>query len=363
MVRRHPEHVAQPGVEVGGALLVVRLVEPETGELGAGVETRLARAQRRFATPALGDVEAEAGEPLGLAVSGPADAPARGDPAHVALAGVTDPVLEADRLAAHPGSCDGFSNGCQVLGIHRRLEAPDVERLVRREAEDRPGPLRGPDGTGRVVESPESRFGRVCRQRQALAALPQVELVAPARERVGEDLGDQLQAPHQRVRPVARCLQGVEGESADRGLTAHRERNRQIRKDAEPDRALAVDRPLGRKRLARRQDHGAAGPDLTLHPGETLLADRLAAPGRLRRDIDVGRRDDRRIQRRPLPEHAEVDAEGLADAAEGVFDLAIHRVGRQIDEARGEIGEQLFEGEQPLEVSRLEGRPPIVVLL
>ena len=247
-------------------------------------------------------------------------------------------------------------------GSTARLEAPDVERLVRREAEDRPGSLRGPDGTGRVVEGPETRFGRVRRQRQALAALPQVELVAPARKGVGEDLGDQLQAPHQRVRPVARCLHGVEGESADRRLAAHRERDRQIRQDAEPDRALAVDRPLGRKRLARRQDHGAAGPDLTLHPGETLLADRLVAPDLLWREIDMGRRDDRWIQRRPLPEHAEVDAERLADAAEGVLDLAVHRVGRKVDEARREVGDQLFEGEQPLEVSRFGAGPPNIVL-
>ena len=75
--RRQPEQIPQPGIEIGGALLVVHFVEPETGELGTGVEPRLARAQCRFAAPALGDVDAEAGEPLGLAVGRPADAAAR----------------------------------------------------------------------------------------------------------------------------------------------------------------------------------------------------------------------------------------------------------------------------------------------
>ena len=38
-------------------------------------------------------------------------------------------------------------------------------------------------------------------------------------------------------------------------------------------------------------------------------------------------------------------------------------VGREVDEARGEIGDQFLEGKQPLEVSRLEARPRIVVFL
>ena len=116
MVRRHPEHVAQPGVEEGGALFVVRLVEPETGELDGGVQPRLARAQRLFAALALGDVDAESRQAFGFAAGRAVGATARSDPAHAALARVTDPVLDADGLAGAPGSIDGFPNARQSSG-------------------------------------------------------------------------------------------------------------------------------------------------------------------------------------------------------------------------------------------------------
>ena len=352
VLRRQSEQVQQPGIEVGGALFVVHLVEPESGELGAGVETRLARAQRLFVTLSVGDVDREARQAVGLAVAFEAGSSAGVDPADKALALAVDPVLDGEGNAASPRPLDGILDEDPVFGIDGALEAGEVDGLVRRVPEDRPGPRRGPEAAGRKVERPESRLGGVRGQLQALAALAQVDLVAPAGERVGEDLGDQPQPPHDRVRPVARYRHRVEGEGADRGRAAHRERNRQVRPDAETDGALAIDGPRGRKRLDRRQDHGAPGPQLALDPGEALLADRLADCRHLRGDIDVGRRDDGRIRCRPLPEHAEVDAERLADAAQRVLDLAVHLVGREVDEARGELGDQRLETTKLLEGSR-----------
>ena len=48
-------------------------------------------------------------------------------------------------------------------------------------------------------------------------------------------------------------------------------------------------------------------------------------------------------RRRPLPEHREIDAEKLADAAQRVADLVVHPAGRQVDEPGGEVGEQRLE--------------------
>ena len=55
----------------------------------------------------------------------------------------------------------------------------------------------------RVVQDPEPRLGGVRREAQALLALAQGFVGASSRERVGEDLRDQLQPLHHRVRPVA----------------------------------------------------------------------------------------------------------------------------------------------------------------
>ena len=78
-----------------------------------------------------------------------------------------------------------------------------VDDLVGREPEDRPGPLRDPEDPRRVVEDPQPRFGGVCRQAQALLALPQGFVGVLSSQRIGEDLRDQLQPLHQRIRPVA----------------------------------------------------------------------------------------------------------------------------------------------------------------
>ena len=58
----------------------------------------------------------------------------------------------------------------------------------------------------------------------------------------------------------------------------------------------------------------------------TASAGRLGRSQVLMRVVDVGRRDHPGSQGRPLPEDAEVDAEGLADPAHRVLDLAVHFV-------------------------------------
>ena len=70
----------------------------------------------------------------------------------------------------------------------------------------------------------------------------------------------------------------------------------------------------------------------------------------LPRAVDVGGRDDAGACGRPLPEHREIEAEQLADPAQRVLDLAVHLAGRQVDEPRGEVGDQRLELETAPEV-------------
>ena len=55
---------------------------------------------------------------------------------------------------------------------------------------------------------------------------------------------------------------------------------------------------------------------------------------------------------RPLPEHGDVDAEQLADAAQRVLDLAVHLAGAQVDEPGGEVGEQRLERQARIGIER-----------
>ena len=228
-LRGKAEDVSEPCVEEGGALAVVRLVEPEAGELGGRLQPSLAHANRLLGGLAIGDVDGHAHQAVRLP-RGLHGWPATGvDPPHAAIGRGDDPVHHVDGFAGPRRPLEGIPDGAPVVGMDRRLETRHVEDFVRRIPEQRPSPLRRPEGAGAVVEGPEPRLGGVRRQGQALLALPQAQVVAPAGERVAEDLRDELQPLHQRVRPVALGPQGVEGQRADRRLASQREREGQVR--------------------------------------------------------------------------------------------------------------------------------------
>ena len=114
-------------------------------------------------------------------------------------------------------------------------------------------------------------------------------------------------------------------------------------------RALSRSTAASCRQLVQRRDHDhAAGPHLRRDPGVEFLDQRLAGAACLARGVGVGGRDDVRCRRRPLPKHGVVDAEKLADAAQRVLDLAVHLVGRQVDEPGGEVGDQRLELETVL---------------
>jgi hypothetical protein len=75
------------------------------------------------------------------------------------------------------------------------------------------------------------------------------------------------------------------------------------------------------------------------------------------RGIGVRGRDDARGAGRPLPEHRIVEAEKLADTAQRVLDLPVHFAGRQVDESRGEVGDQRFEFETAFDAVRENALP------
>ena len=232
--RGNAAEVAEPVVDVRDAFAEVHLVEREAGELGARRQAGLARAKRLFGTLPLGDVDGDAHQALRLARGRGLGPPTGSDPPHATVARDDDPVLHVDGVARTRGPLDGAPNEIPVVGMDRGLETLHADDLVRRIPEDRPSPLRGPEDAGAVVQSPEPRLGGVRRQAQPRLTLPQAQLVgALASQRVGEDLRDQLQPLHQRVRPVALRPQGIEAQGADGRRASHREREGQIRLDPE----------------------------------------------------------------------------------------------------------------------------------
>ena len=225
-------------------------------------------------------------------------------------------------------------------GVFEPLHRDD---LVGRESEDGPGPSRGPEDPGGVVQDPDARLGGIRRQSQALLAFSQGFVCPPASQCVGEDLCDQLQALDHRVWPVALRPQRIEADEADGRLAAHGERQAQMRLDAVVAAVLAVDAGLRRELLQRGQGDHAAGQDLLPDPGELLLAQRLGRKQPFQGGVGVGGCDHVRGGCRPLPQHREIDPEELADTAQCVLYGTVHLAGRQVDEPRGEVGDERLE--------------------
>jgi hypothetical protein len=96
-------------------------------------------------------------------------------------------------------------------------EFQDLEALspVRWDTAQLAHPVVDVDGAGAEVDFVEGQAGELGARCQASLALLQTLLVAPAGERIGKHLRDQLQPLHQRVPPVALRTQSIEAQGAD----------------------------------------------------------------------------------------------------------------------------------------------------
>ena len=354
ILRRDAAHVAEAVVHEGDALLEVHLVEREPGEVGAGREARLARAERLLGALALVDVFHNRDEVPGLPQrrsrqrDGQVDPHPRTVPADVALLHGVGLDLAGEHLP-HVGEVP-----VEVVGVGDVLER-QPQQLLARVADDRAEP---------VVDAQEAALqadvgnahGRLLERRPAeLFALLQGQLVPPAREGVREDLRHELQALHHRVRPIALRPHRVERQGAHGRLAPDRERDGQVRLDAAEPRGCPVDGSFRRHVPQRRQDDQPARQHLLHAPGVVLADVRVWRLERLGR-VGVGGRHDPRLARRPLPEHRVVDAESRADATQGVLDRAVHLARGQVDEAGGEVGDQRLELETTSELPGLRLR-------
>ncbi len=338
--------VAKPIVGEHAPGLVVDLVEAEAGEIGGRCQASLVRAMLVLVPLRPGDVEGDAHQPLRLAGRREMRSPAGGDPPHSAVPGEDDPVLHLERPGHAGRLLEGTPHEIPVVGMDHGKDPLQVEGLVGPKPEERPGPLGGPEGARCEFQSPQPRLGGIRGQRQALLALQQPQLVVFPGKRVGEDLRDQLEPLHERFRPLALRPQGVEAQDADGAFAPHQKGEAQVRLDAEKAAALPVGGGLRRK-IPGGGDHDASAGHHLLHkPGELILAQRLGRLETLLGAVEVRRLEVGRSWRRRLPEHRQIEAEELADGAQRAFDLAVHLAGRQVDEPRGELGEQRLELEQ-----------------
>ena len=332
----------------------VHLVEREAGEVGTRRQARLAGAQRLLAALPLGDVLHHGDEVPGLASRAPHERDGQVDP-HRGTVPADIALLHrvvSDLAGEEPG---GPAPGpLQVVGVGDVLEGP-AQQLLARIADDRAEPVVDPQPAavdrrrGRCPPPPARTWPR-----STLLALAQRPVGALAGERVGEHLRHQVQPPHQRLRPVALRAHRIQRHDADRRFAPHAERQGEVRPDSGAASGLHVDGRLRRRVVQRRERDDAAGPHLPHDPGVLLLGARTAIglgdPG----GEGVGGHDRLRVDRRPLPQGCEVEAERLADPAQGVLDLAVDLAGEQVDEPGGEIRDQDLEREEILGTRRGE---------
>ena len=343
---RDAAEVAQPVVRVHGARAEVHFVEREAGELGSRRQARLTGAKRLFGALALGDVDGDAHQPIRLAGGRETGSPARRDPALAALAGRTirystltgSPALA--RTARWPPGRDSRSSGWTAAS--KTLHGDD---LVRREPEDRPGPLRDPEDSRR--RSPGPRAPRSAESAARLRRSSLSRKASSARLRASalvKTCATSCSRLTTACRPVALRPQRVEADEADGRLAAHGERQAEMRLDAVVAAVLAVDGGLRRELLQRRQRDHAAGQDLLPDPGELLLVQRLGREQTLQGGVGVGGRDDVR-GRSPTTARAPRDRGRGArrHCRSASLDGAVHLAGRQVDEPRGEVGDQRLE--------------------
>ena len=111
----------------------------------------------------------------------------------------------------------------QVIGVSDVLEG-QLQQFLARVADDGAELVVDPQPAAVDADVGDAHRRLVERGPADLLALAQGLVGALPGQRVGEDLRDQLQPLHQRVRPVALRLQGIEGQGADGRLAPDRER-------------------------------------------------------------------------------------------------------------------------------------------
>jgi hypothetical protein len=191
------------------------------------------------------------------------------------------------------------------------------------------------DRTAREVDLEEAEAGQVGASLQASLALEQLRFVALTGEGVGQDPRSVLQPLHEVLGPVALHVQRVEGHRADGGVATHGKRERQVRQ-ARAQRSPVDGEILGHL-VHRTNRHDATGHHLADDPRVEILLEGLGLWEHSERIVDMGGPDDRRDCIRPLPQHGEIDAERLADAAQPLLDFAVNLPRLEADELRRKV--------------------------
>ena len=142
---------------------------------------------------ALGNVHGKALESLRFALRRGEGPPAGNKPTLTPIA-QPDPILHVDRFPVLHRAIQTLLHRCPILRVDGFLEPRQGDFLILRVTEQRPRSLSGPELKRVAIHHPEPGLGRVYRETQPLLALAQGTVSAFPGERIGENLGDELQA-------------------------------------------------------------------------------------------------------------------------------------------------------------------------
>ena len=192
-------------------------------------------------------------------------------------------------------------------------------------------------------DGPRGRY----RVAQPRLAFPQRLVGSFAGDRAGEDLADHLKPFHERFRPLPFFPDRGERHHAHDDPSRHQRDHNGGTGAVE---AVGLTVAGGFRREIRRFRDGDRLPphDFFRRPRKRVYPRKAAGerfPLRSRILVEVGQRCDASVRFGDLPHGPAVEAEGSADAAQRVLDLVFHLLGRQIDEAGGDLGQQHFERE------------------
>ena len=205
---------------------------------------------------------------------------------------------------------------------------------------------------GRLAEIGVLGLELLLQARDVVQRAPERLLAPLARQGIGEDVRHELQALHEHVRPLALRRERAEGERPEDPAGGGQGKD-QVGLLLDGAEGVLVARGRGGQLLERREAHDPAPEQRLMHPREVLLRKEPGMRGEARHGPGV--RDDQvGLRLRPLQEGAAVQPQRLDDAPLGLFDHPVHLVGRHVDEAGREVGEERLEA-QPLLQFRPQG--------